>query len=128
MDINTRDYGRGDVRPPFLITVRSRLRAWEGTLLNGQPRPAAYVVMTNMPWEYDLDGPVRRSTYLAEGFQIPDFKDGMLVGLLNASNVTARITEWVSDTAACRLSQRNAAAVGASAVPCLTRITEVPIC
>jgi hypothetical protein len=62
MDINTPDEGQGDVRPLFLTTVRNRLRAWEGTLLNGQPRPAAYVVMTNMPREYDLDGPAARST------------------------------------------------------------------
>lgn len=78
MDVNTPDDGQGDVRPPFLDTLRSRLRSWEGTLLNGRPRPAAYVVMTNMPWEYDLDGPAARSTYLAEGFQIPDFKEGVL--------------------------------------------------
>jgi hypothetical protein len=33
--------------------------------------------MTNTPWEYDLDGPAARSTYLAEGFQIPHFKEGI---------------------------------------------------
>src|SRR5437867_9349767 len=46
-----------------------------GNVARGQPRPAAYVVMTNTPWEHDLDGPAARSTYLAEGFQIPDFKE-----------------------------------------------------
>ena len=85
MDINTPDDGRGDVRPLFLTTVRNRLRAWEGTLLNAQPRPAAYVVMTNMPWEYDLDGPAARSTYLAEGFQIADFKEGVMFPTLRAA-------------------------------------------
>jgi len=54
-------------------------------LLNGHPRPAAYVVMTNMPWEYDLDGPAARSTYLAEGFQIPDFKEGVIFPTLRAA-------------------------------------------
>lgn len=77
MDVNTPDDGRGEVRPVFLDILRRRLRASEGTLLNGRPRPAAYVVMTNTPWEYDLDGPAARSTYLSEGFQIPDFKEGV---------------------------------------------------
>jgi hypothetical protein len=73
MDINTPDDGRGETRPPFLDAVRRRLRSREGTLLNGAPLPHAYVVMTNAPWEYDLDGPPARSTFLAEGFQIPDY-------------------------------------------------------
>jgi hypothetical protein len=85
MDINTPDDERGNDRPLFLTTVRNRLRAWESTLLNGQPRPSAYVVMTNMPWEYDLDGPAARSTYLAEGFQIPDFKEGVMFPTLRAA-------------------------------------------
>jgi hypothetical protein len=85
MDINTPDDGMGDVRPLFLTAVRNRLRAWEGTLLNGQPRPTAYVVMTNRPWEYDLDGPAARSTYLAEGFQIPDFGEGVIFPTLRAA-------------------------------------------
>ena len=85
MDINTPDDGRGDVRPLFLTTVRDRLRAWEGTAFNGQPRPAAYVLMTNAPWEYDLDGPAGRSTCLAEGFQIPDFKEDAMFPTLRAA-------------------------------------------
>jgi hypothetical protein len=75
MDINTRDDGRGDDRPPFLNTLRRHLRRWEGTPLNGQPRPSAYVVMTNSPWEYELHGLAPRSSFLAEGFQIPAFKE-----------------------------------------------------
>src|SRR6266542_284802 len=82
MDVNTPDDGRGDVRPAFLNILQKRLRASEGTLLNGQPRPAAYVVITNTPWEYDLDGPAARSTYLAEGFQIRDFKEGVALPTL----------------------------------------------
>lgn len=76
MDINTPDNDRGMVRPTFLNTIRHRLRSLEGTALNDKPRPSAYVVMTNAPWEYDLDGPAARCTFLAEGFQIPEFKEG----------------------------------------------------
>ena len=49
MDVNTPDNGHGDVRPPFLEILLKRLRASEGTLLNGRLRPPAYVVMTNTP-------------------------------------------------------------------------------
>ena len=91
MDINTPDDERGDVRPLFLTTARDRLRNWEGTALNGQPRPAAYVVMTNMPWEYDLDGPAGRFTCMAEGFQIPDFKEGAMFPTLRTA-INARET------------------------------------
>ena len=89
MDVNTPDDGRRDVRPPFFDMLRKRLRAFEGTVLNGKLRPAAYVVMTNMPWEHDLDDPAARSTYLAEGFEIPDFKEGVVFQTLRAA-ITAR--------------------------------------
>jgi hypothetical protein len=85
MDVNTPDDGHGAIRPIFLTTLRNRLRAWEGQLLNGQQRPAAYVVMTNRPWEYDLDGPAARSTHLAEGFQIPHFKEGVVFPTLRSA-------------------------------------------
>jgi hypothetical protein len=84
MDVNTPDNDRGESRPPFMEVLLRRLRASEGQRVNGQPRPPAYLVMTNMPWEYDLDGPAARSTFLAEGFQIPDFKDGVMYPTIRA--------------------------------------------
>ena len=77
MDINTRDDGKDNVRPQFMDAVQRRLRAFQGQPLHGQPRPSAYVIMTNAPWEYDLEGPAARSTFLADGFQIPDFGEGI---------------------------------------------------
>ncbi|MGE0361133.1 MAG: hypothetical protein AB7H93_09810 [Vicinamibacterales bacterium] len=85
MDVNTPDDGRGNARPPFLDRVRRRLRSFQGELLNGAPRPSAYVILTNAPWEYNLDGPPARSTFLADGFQIPDFGEGIAFPTLRAA-------------------------------------------
>jgi hypothetical protein len=86
MDINTPDDdGRGNARPPFLDAVRRGLRRLQGTPLNGGSRPAAYVILTNAPWEYDLEGPAARSTFLVDGFQIPDFGEGVAYRSLRAA-------------------------------------------
>jgi hypothetical protein len=53
-----------------LSSMRSRE---EKLKISGQPAPAAYVVVTNNPHEYSLDGPCH-TTGLVEGFKIPDFK------------------------------------------------------
>ncbi len=76
IDVNTRDDARDEHRPVFLGNVLRRLRFFEGQPLNGRPRPPAYVFLTNSPWEHYLDAPAPRCTALAEGFQIPDFKEG----------------------------------------------------
>jgi len=81
IDINTRDDATPEQPPAYLDKAFRRLRSFEGQLLNGQPRPAAYVFVTNMPWELYLDAPEPRCTGLAEGFQIPDFKSGVMASL-----------------------------------------------
>jgi hypothetical protein len=81
IDINTRDDATGNHPPAFLEKALGRIRSFEGQKLNGQPRPPAYVFVTNTPWDLYLDAPAPRCTALAEGFQIPDFKSGVLVDL-----------------------------------------------
>jgi hypothetical protein len=81
IDINTRDDATGVQPPTYLEKAFARLRSFEGQALNGQPRPPAYVFVTNTPWDLYLDAPAPRCTALAEGFQIPDFKSGVLVDL-----------------------------------------------
>lgn len=81
IDINTRDDATGEQPPTYLAKVFARLRSFEGQPLNGQPRPPAYVFVTNTPWDLYPDAPAPRCTALAEGFQIPDFKSGVLVNL-----------------------------------------------
>jgi hypothetical protein len=77
IDINLRDDATDDSPPTFLRKTFARLRSLEGQVLNGAPTPPAYVFVTNSPWDLYLDDPAPRCTFLAEGFQIPDFKSGV---------------------------------------------------
>jgi hypothetical protein len=81
IDINTRDEATGEQPPAYVKKAFARLRSFEGQELNGQSRPPAYVFVTNTPWDLYLDAPAPRCTALAEGFQIPDFKSGVLADL-----------------------------------------------
>ena len=81
IDINTRDDASGEQSPTYLEKAFARLRTFEGQPLSGKPRPSAYVFVTNTPWDLYLDAPAPRCTALAEGFQIPDFKSGVLASL-----------------------------------------------
>ena len=77
IDVNSRDDAHDQLQPVFLKNVLRRLRFFEGQTLNGRARPPAYVFLTNAPWEHYLEMPAPRCTVLAEGFQIPDFKEGV---------------------------------------------------
>jgi hypothetical protein len=81
IDINTRDDATGEQPPIHLEKALARLRSFEGQLLNGHPCPPAYVFVTNTPWDLYPDSPAPRCSVLAEGFQIPDFKSGVLMNL-----------------------------------------------
>jgi hypothetical protein len=82
IDVNLRDDATDQQPPVFLEKALRRLRSFEGQPLNGQPRPPAYVLVTNTPWALYLDAPEPRVTALAEGFQIPDFKGGITASSL----------------------------------------------
>ena len=81
IDINVRDDAAGEQPPAFLKKALEQLRSFEAQPLYGQPRPPAYVFVTNAPWDLYPDAPAPRCTALAEGFQIPDFKSGVLADL-----------------------------------------------
>lgn len=74
LDVGAPDDQKDDTLPGFMRQALHDLRRFEGRELNGHPLPAAYVFLTNMPSDQDLEGAVRRTVILAEGFQIPDFK------------------------------------------------------
>jgi hypothetical protein len=74
IDIHTRDDATGMEKPPYMERALKIIRSFEGQPLNGQPRPPAYVFITNTPWDLYLDAPAPRITGVVEGFQIPDFK------------------------------------------------------
>jgi hypothetical protein len=74
IDINIPDLATGSEIPSYLATALAHLRRFEGRQLNGALLPSAYLFITNFPFHHDLDGTVFRSSVMAEGFQIPDFK------------------------------------------------------
>ena len=75
IDLNVPDTATGETMPRYLETARNDIRKFEGRSgANGQPLPSAYVLITNQPYEYNLEGTQIRSAVLAEGFQIPEFK------------------------------------------------------
>ena len=58
----------------WLNEVMGGLQRCESTLtVNGQAAPSAFVVVTNHPYHYDLEGPIGGMAVLAGGFKIPDF-------------------------------------------------------
>jgi SEC-C motif len=89
IDVNTRDDARDRSQPLFLTSVHRRLRSLEGRPLYDRPRPPAYVFLTNTPWEHYIDGPEPQRTLLADGFQIPDFKQDARMSLRALINARA---------------------------------------
>jgi hypothetical protein len=74
IDVNEPDDATDESKPEYLDPVLRGLRAFEGRLLNGRPRPPAYVFITNTPLALNLDGDAPRCCIIPEGFQIPEFK------------------------------------------------------
>ena len=74
IDINLPDDGSEADGPANMNLAIRKLRAFEGKLINGQPLPPAYLIITNTPWQHHLDTTSFRSGIDIDGFQIPDFK------------------------------------------------------
>jgi hypothetical protein len=74
IDINVPDVAADTDVPAYLRTALANLRAFEGRVINGNPLPDAYLVVTNTPWHHHLEAEAFRCSAMAEGFQIPDFK------------------------------------------------------
>jgi hypothetical protein len=76
VDINVPDVATNIEIPDFLTRALRHLRRFEGRQgKNGLPLPPAYLFITNFPFHHDLDGSAYRCSAMAEGFQIPDFKN-----------------------------------------------------
>ncbi len=59
----------------WLQEALSSIRRKETTMtIQGCPAPDAYVVLTNHPYQYQLEAPASGVAVAAEGFKIPDFK------------------------------------------------------
>ncbi len=74
IELNAPDLFDAENRPAQLQEVVQSLRTREEKLtINGEPAPPAYLIITNNPYEYSLNAPVRHWA-LVEGFKIPDFR------------------------------------------------------
>ncbi|HEY6897280.1 MAG TPA: hypothetical protein VI279_08455, partial [Rhodocyclaceae bacterium] len=71
--LDAQDAGDG-VMPRRFAKALADLRLFEERPCNGQLLPAAYIFVTNRPHDLDLEGKHIRTTILAEGFRIPEFK------------------------------------------------------
>lgn len=74
IEINEPDDGTKPGIPALLSKGLRILRRFEGKLVAEKPLPSAYLLVTNTPWHYHLEGDKFRCSSMAEGFQIPDFK------------------------------------------------------
>ena len=61
---------------PMLKAGQRELRASEHQKINGQPAPQTYVFLTAAPHHFALGETELGRAVLAEGFRIPDFKEG----------------------------------------------------
>ena len=75
IDVNVPDNldDLGNIR--WLEEAVASLRDKENTMtIEGCPAPAAYIFLTNYPYQYHLDSSTTRWAVVGEGFKIPDFK------------------------------------------------------
>jgi SEC-C motif len=85
IDINLPDDGSEPGGTPLMNSAIRKLRGFEGRLINGQPLPPAYLIVTNTPWHHHLDTTAFRCGLDIDGFQIPDFKANVLAPSLRAA-------------------------------------------
>jgi hypothetical protein len=78
IELNMRDDGSGSKQnpPAFFQSAVRRLRILEQERSKKGTAPEAYVFLTNTPWALCLEDPSPRSGCMAEGFMIPEFKEG----------------------------------------------------
>lgn len=84
IDINTPS--EANTEEKWLGQLVPAIKNRESTLnINGEPAPPAFVIITNHPYHYDLEGTGTRQAALAEGFKIPDFgASAQFSGLIDA--------------------------------------------
>lgn len=75
IDVNVPITSTDSDRVPWLREALDGVRRKEATLtIGGTPAPPAYLVLTNLPYEYELEVDASPLTVAAEGFKILDFK------------------------------------------------------
>lgn len=75
IDVNVPAGAGTDDNLAWLHEALGSIRSKETTMtIQGRPAPEAYVVLTNHPYQYQLEIPASGMAVAAEGFKIPDFK------------------------------------------------------
>lgn len=74
IDINMPDDGSEADGSALMNSAIRKLRGFEGRIINGQPLPPAYLIVTNTPWHHHLESTSFRCCMDIDGFQISDFK------------------------------------------------------
>lgn len=65
---------RADTKEKWFAELTPAIKNREGTLkIKGEPAPPAFVIITNHPYNYDLEGAGTGRAALAEGFKTSDF-------------------------------------------------------
>ncbi|OAN48865.1 hypothetical protein A6A04_19640 [Paramagnetospirillum marisnigri] len=78
IDINVPDHVTGAEEVGWLSGALETIRSKEQTMtIDGEPAPAAYVFVTNLPYHHEPNSGDFRVAVLAEGFNISDFKMGL---------------------------------------------------
>jgi len=73
IDVNV-PANRVSTEEKWLYELAPTLKSREATLkIKGEPAPPAFVIITNHPYHYDLEGTGTNRAALAVGFKIPDF-------------------------------------------------------
>jgi hypothetical protein len=73
IDANMADDGSEGKLPKRLDALFKKLPMMEGAVIEGRSLPAAYVFVTNSPWEHHLRSPIFQSLVMFDGFKIPQF-------------------------------------------------------
>lgn len=85
IDINVPDDTTEIEVPAYMRRALVSLRKFEGRIINGNPLPDAYLVVTNTPWHHHLDTSNFRVVAMSEGFQMQDFKVDSTFSTLRAA-------------------------------------------
>jgi uncharacterized protein YchJ len=91
IDLNVPDSNQQTASIDWRHAVTETLRSREESLtIAGVPAPPAYVFVTNTPYHYALESLEYRSSFMAEGFKIADFKQGSAFPNLRAALAARR--------------------------------------
>lgn len=76
IDVNVPDDATSDVEKTWFEAATTSVSTHENLLINGEPTPQAYVVLTNLPFHHHPEASGFRISAVGVGYKIPDFRTG----------------------------------------------------